>query len=87
VEIVNLHPASEADKYVLGPSNTSLAEDYAVVAVVKGIIRSIGIDFGLARLRCTQAAVEYVTRENYLDELLKRMNVTQPSETETVSNR
>jgi hypothetical protein len=28
----------------------------------------------------TQAAVEYVTRENYLDELLKRMSVTQPSE-------
>jgi recombinational DNA repair protein RecR len=28
----------------------------------------------------TQAAVEYVTRENYLDQLLKRMNVKQASE-------
>lgn len=82
VEIVNLHPAKgEADKYVLGPSNTSLAEDYAVVALVKGINpeHSELILAGTTTIG-TQAAVEYVTRENYLDELLKRMNVTQPSE-------
>ena len=82
VEIVNLHPAKgEADKYVLGPSNTSLAEDYAVVALVKGINPEHWelILAGTTTIG-TQAAVEYVTRENYLDELLKRMNVTQPSE-------
>jgi len=82
VEIVNVHPAKgEADKYVLGPSNTSLAEDYAVVALVKGINpeHSQLILAGTTTIG-TQAAVEYVTRENYLDELLKRMNVTQPSE-------
>jgi hypothetical protein len=82
VEIVNVHPAKgEADKYVLGPSNTSLAEDYAVVALVKGINpeHSELILAGTTTIG-TQAAVEYVTRENYLDELLKRMNVTQPSE-------
>ncbi len=82
VEIVNVHPANgEADKYVLGPSNTSLAEDYAVVALVKGINpeHSELILAGTTTIG-TQAAVEYVTRENYLDELLKRMNVTQPSE-------
>jgi hypothetical protein len=79
VEIVNVHPAKgEADKYVLGPSNTSLAEDYAVVALVKGINpeHSELILAGTTTIG-TQAAVEYVTRENYLDELLKRMNVTQ----------
>jgi hypothetical protein len=82
VEIVNVHPAKgEADKYVLGPSNTSLAEDYAVVALVKGINpeHSELILAGTTTIG-TQAAVEYVTRESYLDELLKRMNVTQPSE-------
>jgi hypothetical protein len=82
VEIVNVHPAKgEADKYVLGPSNTSLAEDYAVVALVKGINPEHWelILAGTTTIG-TQAAVEYVTRENYLDELLKRMNVTQPSE-------
>jgi hypothetical protein len=82
VEIVNVHPAKgEADKYVLGPSNTSLAEDYAVVALVKGINpeHSELILAGTTTIG-TQAAVEYVTRENYLDELLKRMNVAQPSE-------
>ena len=82
VEIVNVHPAKgEADKYILGPSNTSLAEDYAVVALVKGINpeHSELILAGTTTIG-TQAAAEYVTRENYLDELLKRMNVTQPSE-------
>jgi hypothetical protein len=82
VEIVNVHPAKgEADKYVLGPSNTSLADDYAVVALVKGINPEHWelILAGTTTIG-TQAAVEYVTRENYLDELLKRMNVTQPSE-------
>jgi hypothetical protein len=82
VEIVNVHPAKgEADKYILGPSNTSLAEDYAVVALVKGINPEHWelILAGTTTIG-TQAAVEYVTRENYLDELLKRMNVTQPSE-------
>jgi len=82
VEIVNVHPVKgEADKYVLGPSNTSLAEDYAVVALVKGINPEHWelILAGTTTIG-TQAAVEYVTRENYLDELLKRMNVTQPSE-------
>src|SRR6266853_84198 len=82
VEIVNVHPAKgEADKYVLGPSNTSLAEDYALVALVKGISPEHWelILAGTTTIG-TQAAVEYVTRENYLDELLKRMSVAQPSE-------
>ncbi len=82
VEIVNVHPGKgEAEKYLLGPSNTALTEDYAVVALVKAINpeHSELILAGTTTIG-TQAAVEYVTRENYLDELLKRMNVTQPSE-------
>jgi len=86
VEIVNLHPAKgEADKYVLGPSNTSLAEDYAVVALVKGINPEHWelILAGTTTIG-TQAAVEYVTAGKYLDELLKRMNVTAAQRTEPV---
>ncbi len=82
VEIVNVHPEKgEPATWVLGPSNTSLAEDYAVVALVKGINpeHSELILAGTTTIG-TQAAVEYVTRENYLDQLLKRMNVKQASE-------
>ena len=82
VAIINVHPTKgEAASYVLGPSNTSLAEDYAVVALVKGINpeHSELILAGTTTIG-TQAAVEYVTRENYLDQLLKRMNVKQASE-------
>jgi hypothetical protein len=82
VAIVNVHPAKgEAESYVLSPSNFSLAEDYAVVAFVKGINpeHSELILAGTTTIG-TQAAVEYVTRENYLSELLKKMNVTKASE-------
>ncbi len=82
VAIVNLHPAKgEAERYVLSPSNFSLAEDYAVVAFVKGINpeHSELILAGTTTIG-TQAAVEFVTRECYLGELLKKMNVTQASE-------
>lgn len=82
VEIVNVHPGKgEAEKYLLGPSNTALTEDYAVVALVKAINpeHSELILAGTTTIG-TQAAVEYVTRESYLDELLKKMNVTQASE-------
>jgi hypothetical protein len=82
VAIINVRPTKgEAASYVLGPSNTSLAEDYAVVALVKGINpeHSELILAGTTTIG-TQAAVEYVTRENYLDQLLKRMNVKQASE-------
>jgi hypothetical protein len=59
----------------------ALAEDYAVVALVKGINpeHSQLILAGTTTIG-TQAAVEYVTRENHLSQLLKRMNVTQASE-------
>jgi hypothetical protein len=82
MEIVNLKPREgEATGYMARPSNVQMLEDYAVVALVRGINpeHSELILAGTTTIG-TQAAVEYVTRENYLDELLKRMNVTQPSE-------
>ena len=82
VEIINVHPAKgEPEKFQANPSNVALAEDYAVVALVKGINpeHSELILAGTTTIG-TQAAVEYVTRENHLSQLLKRMNVTQASE-------
>jgi hypothetical protein len=82
VEIINVHPAKgEAEIYLASPSNVTLTEDYSVVALVKGINpeHSELILAGTTTIG-TQAAVEYVTRENYLDELLKKMNVRLPSE-------
>jgi hypothetical protein len=82
VEIINVHPAKgEPAKFQANPSNVALAEDYAVVALVKGINpeHSQLILAGTTTIG-TQAAVEYVTRENHLSQLLKRMNVTQASE-------
>jgi len=82
VAIINVHPAKgEAEKYLLSPSNFSLAEDYAVVALEKGINpeHSELILAGTTTIG-TQAAMEYVTRENYLSQLLRKMNVTKPTE-------
>jgi hypothetical protein len=82
VKIINVHPAQgETEEFLASPSNIALTEDYAVVAVVKAINpeHSEMILAGTTTIG-TQAAVEYVTRENHLAELLKRMQVTQPSE-------
>jgi len=82
MEIINVHPqAGEAGNYLASPSNVPMNEDYCVVALVKGINpeHSELILAGTTTIG-TQAAVEYVTRENYLNELLSRMKVTKPEE-------
>lgn len=82
MEIVNQHPeAGEAATYMASPSNVPMTEDYAVVALVKAINpeHSELILAGTTTIG-TQAAVEYVTRDNYLHDLLTRMNVGRPEE-------
>ncbi|HXT27093.1 MAG TPA: hypothetical protein VN749_19925 [Candidatus Eisenbacteria bacterium] len=82
MEIVNVKPgAGEAASYMASPSNVPMSEDYAVVALVKAI-NPEHYELILAGTTTigTQAAVEYVTRENYLNELLTKMNVTRPAE-------
>lgn len=82
MEIINVHPeGNEAKEFLASPSGVPLVEDYAVVALVHGINpeHSELILAGTTTIG-TQAAVEFVTRENYLDDLLKRLNVTKPSE-------
>ena len=82
VEIINVHPApGEPAKYIASASNVPLTEDYAVVALVHGINpeHSELILAGTTTIG-TQAAVEFVTRENYLNQLLQRMQVSKPSD-------
>jgi len=82
VSIVNVHPeGSEAPEFLATPSNVPLTEEYAVVALEKGLNpqHSELILAGTTTLG-TQAAVEYVTRENYLNDLLHRLNVSKSSE-------
>jgi hypothetical protein len=82
MEIVNVHAQSGEPKEVLAtPANQPLVEDYAVVALVKGLnpSRSVLILAGTTTMG-TQAAVEYICRENSLEQLLLRLAVTRSGE-------
>jgi hypothetical protein len=82
MQIINVKPQTgETAQYMASPSNVPMDTDYAVVALVKGISaeHSELILAGTTTIG-TQAAVEFVTRENYVAELLKRMNVAQANE-------
>ena len=82
MEIVNVHAQSGEPKEVLAsPANQPLVEDYAVIALVKGLnpSRSVLILAGTTTMG-TQAAVECVCRENSLEQLLQRLAVTRSGE-------
>ena len=77
VEIINVHSSrGEATEFLATPANQVLVEDYAVVAFVPGLnpAHSQLILAGTTTMG-TQAAVEYVTRQNLLEELLTRLSV------------
>jgi hypothetical protein len=81
-EVVNFRPrAGEASEYLASPSNHSLTEDYAVVALVPGMNpeRSELILAGTTTMG-TQAAVEFVCTETTLQQLLTKLAVTKASE-------
>ena len=82
MEIVNATPRQgEAASYLQSPPNVPMNEDYAVVALVKGINpeHSELILAGTTTIG-TQAAVEFVTRENYLATLLQQLEVNDSSQ-------
>ena len=82
VKVVNVHPlAGENGEFMASPSNSPLTEDYAVVALERGI-NPQNTEMILAGTTTigTQAAVEFVTRENYLNDLLSRLKVTSPED-------
>jgi len=81
-EIVNVHPRpGEPKEYLASPANQTLTEEYAVIALVKGLnpSRSVLILAGTTTIG-TQAAVEYVCQQNSLDELLLRLSVSNSGE-------
>jgi hypothetical protein len=80
VAIINTKPQpGEASEFVANPSNVHLTEDFAIVAFVHGINpeHSELILAGTTTIG-TQAAVEYVTRENYLATLLQKLGAGEP---------
>jgi len=82
MEIINVKPQeNEATGYMATPSNVNMLEDYAVVALVKALDpeHSELILAGTTTIG-TQAAVEYVTSENHLGDLLGKMKVTKSGE-------
>lgn len=77
--IVNRHPQpGEAREYFATPGNVPLTEDYAVVALVRGLNQgqAVLILAGTTTIG-TQAAVEYVCRQSSVEELLLRLPVSQ----------
>lgn len=75
--IVNVHPQADETKMFLGsPSGEPLTEDYAIVGLLPGMnpSRSILILAGTTTIG-TQAAAEYVCRQDSLERLLLRLTV------------
>ncbi|HZR56878.1 MAG TPA: helix-turn-helix domain-containing protein [Terriglobales bacterium] len=80
--IINVHPQPKEPAVFLGtPSTLPLDEDYAIIGFVPGLnpARSIMILAGTTTLG-TEAAVEYVCRENSLRDLLARLGVSKNNE-------
>jgi hypothetical protein len=80
--VLNVHPQPGEPKTFLGtPANQPTTEDYAVVSLLPGMdpSRSILILAGDTTFG-TQAAVEYVCREDSVKELLQRIKASKPSE-------
>ena len=82
--IVSLHSQAGEPKEFLGtPNNLQLTDDYAVIALTRGLnpSRSILILAGTTTLG-TQAAVEYVCRQSSVEQLLLRLSVAPSGEVE-----
>jgi hypothetical protein len=82
MEVINVHPAAgESQVFLASPTSQSVTEDYAVVGLKPGLdpARSMLILAGTTTVG-TQAAAEYVCREDSLTELLRRLGVSKVGE-------
>jgi len=82
MEVVNVHPAAgESQVFMASPSSQSVSEDYAIVGLKPGLdpAHSMLILAGTTTVG-TQAAAEYVCREDSLTELLRRLGVSKAGE-------
>ncbi|HZQ94948.1 MAG TPA: hypothetical protein VFA67_08060 [Candidatus Sulfotelmatobacter sp.] len=80
--VINVHPQGGEAPYFLGtPANQPTTDDYAIVSLLPGLdpSRSILILAGATTFG-TQAAVEYVCREDDVKALLQRLNVSKPAD-------
>jgi hypothetical protein len=78
VEVVNVHPAAgESQTFLASPTSQSVSEDYAIIGLKAGLdpARSMLILAGTTTVG-TQAAAEFVCREDSLTELLQRLGVS-----------
>jgi hypothetical protein len=76
--VMNVHPApGEPAMFLATPSDQALSEDYAVIGLVHGLdpAHAVLILAGTTTMG-TQAAVEYVCRQDSLEELLRRLGVS-----------
>lgn len=81
-EIINVRPRpGEPKEFLATPANEALTEEFAVIALVKGLdpSHSVLILAGTTTIG-TQAAVEYVCQQNSLEELLSRLSVSNSGE-------
>jgi hypothetical protein len=82
VKVMNVHPeAGEPHVFMASPSSQSVNEDYAIVGLKPGLDPShwMLILAGTTTVG-TQAAAEYVCREDSLTELLQRLSVSKAGE-------
>jgi hypothetical protein len=82
VAVINVHPVGgESQVFMASPSSQSVSEDYAIVGLQPGLdpAHSMLILAGTTTVG-TQAAAEYVCREDSLTELLQRMGVSKSGE-------
>lgn len=79
--VVNVHPQPGEEKVFLASPGPPLSEDYAVVALARGLNpgRNVLILAGTTTIG-TEAAVEYICRQTSLEELLLRLSVSDSGE-------
>ena len=82
VAIINSHPQpGEAKEFLATPPGEPLTEDYAVIALKRGLDASHSVlTLGGTTTIGTQAAVEYVCQQNSLEQLLLRLSVSNSGE-------
>jgi hypothetical protein len=82
MEVINVHPAAgESQVFLASPTSQSVNQDYAIVGLKPGLdpARSMLILAGTTTVG-TQAAAEYVCRQDSLAELLQLLGVSRPGD-------
>jgi hypothetical protein len=82
IKIINVHPEpGESREYLPTPRPEPLAEDYAVVALKRGLDPAHSMLFLAGTTTFgTQAAVEYVSQKTSVEELLRRLSISESRE-------